>query len=198
MNFKLFFHPTGYIIWKPSKSVMLCSQSRRVSFLFSVFLLSILDMQSSPHNQFTFRPLPPPPPPPHACTCARKPPPTVDSLQRRSMTTRSQPSPAAPAPPTSTQDSVHLHNSWVLNSNIPLETRYLSYYSPYYIWILTDDDSPDCRNSFHHSYLQRNKHVPLHTARYTNKRADPFIGTHGIMYWAHFHIDVCIKMQSRA
>uniref|UniRef100_A0A8C0FU95 Teneurin-1 n=1 Tax=Bubo bubo TaxID=30461 RepID=A0A8C0FU95_BUBBB len=77
-----------------------------------------------PHNQFTFRPLPPPPPPPHACTCARKPPPTADSLQRRSMTTRSQPSPAAPTPPTSTQDSVHLHNSWVLNSNIPLETRH--------------------------------------------------------------------------
>ncbi|XP_067578780.1 teneurin-1 [Pseudorca crassidens] len=82
------------------------------------------DMQSSSHNQFTFRPLPPPPPPPHACTCARKPPSAADSLQRRSMTTRSQPSPAAPAPPTSTQDSVHLHNSWVLNSNIPLETRH--------------------------------------------------------------------------
>uniref|UniRef100_A0A671DUT9 Teneurin-1 n=1 Tax=Rhinolophus ferrumequinum TaxID=59479 RepID=A0A671DUT9_RHIFE len=85
---------------------------------------STQDMQSSPHNQFTFRPLPPPPPPPHACTCARKPPPAVDSLQRRSMTTRSQASPAAPVPPTSTQDSVHLHNSWVLNSNIPLETRH--------------------------------------------------------------------------
>lgn len=84
----------------------------------------VSDMPGSPHNQFTFRPLPPPPPPPHACTCARKPPPTADSLQRRSMTTRSQPSPAAPTPPTSTQDSVHLHNSWVLNSNIPLETRY--------------------------------------------------------------------------
>ncbi|XP_047571989.1 teneurin-1 isoform X2 [Lutra lutra] len=85
---------------------------------------STQDMQSSPHNQFTFRPLPPPPPPPHACTCARKPPPAADSLQRRSMTTRSQPSPAAPPPPTTTQDSVHLHNSWVLNSNIPLETRH--------------------------------------------------------------------------
>lgn len=94
--------------------------------LFCVFLFFSSDMQSSPHNQFTFRPLPPPPPPPHACTCARKPPPAADSLQRRSMTTRSQPSPAAPAPPTGTQDSVHLHNSWVLNSNIPLETRYLS------------------------------------------------------------------------
>ncbi|XP_042538329.1 teneurin-1 isoform X2 [Dipodomys spectabilis] len=85
---------------------------------------STQEVQNSPHNQFTFRPLPPPPPPPHACTCARKPPPTADSLQRRSMTTRSQPSPAAPPPPTSTQDSVHLHNSWVLNSNIPLETRH--------------------------------------------------------------------------
>ncbi|XP_066213133.1 teneurin-1 isoform X1 [Saccopteryx leptura] len=85
---------------------------------------STQEMQSSPHNQFTFRPLPPPPPPPHACTCARKPPTAADSLQRRSMTTRSQPSPATPAPPTSTQDSVHLHNSWVLNSNIPLETRH--------------------------------------------------------------------------
>uniref|UniRef100_A0A8C4YE55 Teneurin-1 n=1 Tax=Gopherus evgoodei TaxID=1825980 RepID=A0A8C4YE55_9SAUR len=77
-----------------------------------------------PRNQFTFRPLPPPPPPPHACTCSRKPPPTTDSLQKRSMTTRSQPSPATQTPPTSTQDSIHLHNSWVLNSNIPLETRH--------------------------------------------------------------------------
>lgn len=98
------------------KIVTLCG------FLCLFFVVS--DMPGSPHNQFTFRPLPPPPPPPHACTCARKPPPTADSLQRRSMTTRSQPSPAAPTPPTSTQDSVHLHNSWVLNSNIPLETRY--------------------------------------------------------------------------
>lgn len=120
-------------------------------------------MQSSPHNQFTFRPLPPPPPPPHACTCARKPPPTVDSLQRRSMTTRSQPSPAAPAPPTSTQDSVHLHNSWVLNSNIPLETRYLSYYSPHWTWILKEDDSTNSRNSFDHSYLQKNTNVHHYT-----------------------------------
>uniref|UniRef100_A0A672V9V8 Teneurin-1 n=1 Tax=Strigops habroptila TaxID=2489341 RepID=A0A672V9V8_STRHB len=99
-----------------SKIITLCG--------FLCLLLVVSDMPGSPHNQFTFRPLPPPPPPPHACTCARKPPPTADSLQRRSMTTRSQPSPAAPTPPTSTQDSVHLHNSWVLNSNIPLETRH--------------------------------------------------------------------------
>lgn len=120
----------GLCYWEILRSLMCCvflTAQWETQSLFCVFLLSSLDMQSSPHNQFTFRPLPPPPPPPHACTCARKPPPAADSLQRRSMTTRSQPSPAAPAPPTSTQDSVHLHNSWVLNSNIPLETRYLSY-----------------------------------------------------------------------
>lgn len=102
--------------WSFFKLITLCG--------FLLLFLVVSDMPGSPHNQFTFRPLPPPPPPPHACTCARKPPPAADSLQRRSMTTRSQPSPAAPTPPTSTQDSVHLHNSWVLNSNIPLETRY--------------------------------------------------------------------------
>ncbi|KAM6427153.1 teneurin-1 isoform 3-T4 [Liasis olivaceus] len=81
------------------------------------------EMPGSSRNQFTFRPLPPPPPPPHACTCSRKPLSAANSLQARSLTTRSQPNPAAPSPP-NTQDSVHLHNSWVLNSNIPLETRH--------------------------------------------------------------------------
>ncbi|XP_030066133.1 teneurin-1 [Microcaecilia unicolor] len=81
------------------------------------------DIPGSPHNQFTFRPLPPPPPPPHACTCSRQPSLKADTLQR-SSTTHSQASPAAPVPPTSSQDSMHLHNSWVLNSNIPLETRH--------------------------------------------------------------------------
>uniref|UniRef100_A0A6I8RDM9 Teneurin-1 n=1 Tax=Xenopus tropicalis TaxID=8364 RepID=A0A6I8RDM9_XENTR len=79
---------------------------------------------ASPRNQFTFRPLPPPPPPPHACTCSRQTSQTLDTLQRSSMTSCSQPSPAASNPPGVTQDSVHLHNSWVLNSNIPLETRH--------------------------------------------------------------------------
>uniref|UniRef100_A0A803T967 Teneurin-1 n=1 Tax=Anolis carolinensis TaxID=28377 RepID=A0A803T967_ANOCA len=97
-----------------------------------------LDIPGSPRNQFTFRPLPPPPPPPHACTCSRKPLSTTDSLQGRSLTTRSQPSPAAPPPPSSTQDSVHLHNSWVhresqkqrvhLHQNYPLTSN--TVYSP--------------------------------------------------------------------
>ncbi|XP_005995616.1 teneurin-1 [Latimeria chalumnae] len=83
------------------------------------------EIPGSPCNQFTFRPLPPPPPPPHTCTCSRQPTQTADSLQRNTMTSRSQPSPAPTDPPASTQqDSIHLHNSWVLNSNIPLETRH--------------------------------------------------------------------------
>ncbi|KAG8448011.1 hypothetical protein GDO86_015204 [Hymenochirus boettgeri] len=79
---------------------------------------------ASPRNQFTFRPLPPPPPPPQTCTCSRQTSQTLDTLQRSSMTSCSQPSPAVSNPPTGTQESVHLHNSWVLNSNIPLETRH--------------------------------------------------------------------------
>eukprot|EP00062_Callorhinchus_milii_P001146 gi/632936225/ref/XP_007893009.1/ PREDICTED: teneurin-1 [Callorhinchus milii] len=78
-----------------------------------------------PPGKFTFRPLPPPPPPPHGCTCRSQQTQSLDSLQRNAMTVRSQPSPAATEPPASTQqDSAQLHNSWVLNSNIPLETRH--------------------------------------------------------------------------
>lgn len=117
--------------WETSEVWMCCvflTAQWETQSLFCVFLLSSLDMQSSPHNQFTFRPLPPPPPPPHACTCARKPPPAADSLQRRSMTTRSQPSPAAfqlPQPVPRIRFICITAGSWT--SNIPLETRYLSY-----------------------------------------------------------------------
>nr|XP_006632818.2 PREDICTED: teneurin-1 isoform X1 [Lepisosteus oculatus]XP_015206937.1 PREDICTED: teneurin-1 isoform X1 [Lepisosteus oculatus]XP_015206938.1 PREDICTED: teneurin-1 isoform X1 [Lepisosteus oculatus] len=83
------------------------------------------EMPSSPQGQFTFRPLPPPPPPPHACTCARPPAHSGETLQRNTMPARSQTSQAAGDSSSNTQqDSVQLHNSWVLNSNIPLETRH--------------------------------------------------------------------------
>ncbi|XP_043910272.1 teneurin-1 isoform X2 [Protopterus annectens] len=83
------------------------------------------EMTTSPQNQFTFRPLPPPPPPPHACTCSRQNTKSADSLQRNTMTVRSQCSQAPVDSSSNTQqDSVHLQNSWVLNSNIPLETRH--------------------------------------------------------------------------
>lgn len=84
------------------------------------------ELPSSPGGQFTFRPLPPPPPPPHACTCARPAPYTQVSLQRKTMPTRCQTSQGGPGgqgDAGSAADQAQLHNSWVLNSNIPLETR---------------------------------------------------------------------------
>ncbi|XP_072361715.1 teneurin-1 isoform X3 [Scyliorhinus torazame] len=83
------------------------------------------ELPAGSHSKFTFRPLPPPPPPPHGCTCRSQQTQSLDSLQRNAMTARSQPSPASTEPPASAQqDSTQLHNSWVLNSNIPLETRH--------------------------------------------------------------------------
>lgn len=82
------------------------------------------ELPSSPGGQFTFRPLPPPPPPPHACTCARPAPYTQVSLQRKTMPTRCQANQGSQGPDAgSGTDQAQLHNSWVLNSNIPLETR---------------------------------------------------------------------------
>ncbi|KAK1904134.1 Teneurin-1, partial [Dissostichus eleginoides] len=86
---------------------------------------TLRELPSSPGGQFTFRPLPPPPPPPHACTCARPAPYTQVSLQRKTMPTRCQASQGGQGGDTSSStDQAQLHNSWVLNSNIPLETRH--------------------------------------------------------------------------
>ncbi|XP_048400349.1 teneurin-1 isoform X3 [Stegostoma tigrinum] len=83
------------------------------------------ELPAGAQSKFTFRPLPPPPPPPHGCTCRSQQTQSLDSLQRNAMTARSQPSPSSTDPPASAQqDSTQLHNSWVLNSNIPLETRH--------------------------------------------------------------------------
>lgn len=90
----------------------------------ALLLCLCAELPSSPGGQFTFRPLPPPPPPPHACTCARPAPYTQVSLQRKTMPTRCQASQGSQGADTGTStDPAQLHNSWVLNSNIPLETR---------------------------------------------------------------------------
>ncbi|XP_017559200.1 teneurin-1 [Pygocentrus nattereri] len=81
------------------------------------------ELPSSPGGQFTFRPLPPPPPPPHACTCARPAPYAHVTLQRNTMPVRSQASQVSEAS-AGQPDNAQLHNNWVLNSNIPLETRH--------------------------------------------------------------------------
>ncbi|XP_043547587.1 teneurin-4 isoform X1 [Chiloscyllium plagiosum] len=54
---------------------------------------------------------------------------SVNSLNRGNFTTRSNPSPCPadlpppPEPPPSIQDPAHMQDNWLLNSNIPLETR---------------------------------------------------------------------------
>uniref|UniRef100_A0A8B9KA72 Teneurin transmembrane protein 1 n=1 Tax=Astyanax mexicanus TaxID=7994 RepID=A0A8B9KA72_ASTMX len=84
---------------------------------------SLFEPPSSPARQFTFRPLPPPPPPPHACTCARPAPYAHVTLQRNTMPVRSQASQGS-EPGAGQPDGSQIHNNWVLNSNIPLETRH--------------------------------------------------------------------------
>ncbi|KAK3508950.1 hypothetical protein QTP70_014855 [Hemibagrus guttatus] len=75
----------------------------------------IIDLPSSPVGRFSFRPLPPPPPPPHACVCS----PTSsvpDPVQRNTLPSRNH----------QTENKMQqdkTHNTWALNSNIPLETR---------------------------------------------------------------------------
>ncbi|XP_072573657.1 teneurin-1-like isoform X1 [Paramormyrops kingsleyae] len=82
------------------------------------------ELPSGSHGQFTFRPLPPPPPPPpHACTCARPAPHPPGTLQRSTMPARAQSSQTG-GPGEGQTEGTQPHSSWVLNSNIPLETRH--------------------------------------------------------------------------
>uniref|UniRef100_A0A671NEQ1 Teneurin-1-like n=1 Tax=Sinocyclocheilus anshuiensis TaxID=1608454 RepID=A0A671NEQ1_9TELE len=76
-----------------------------------------------PVAQFSFRPLPPPPPPPHACTCARPAPaPLPEVVQRSTLPARCQPLDSGNK--AGQDDNGQTHNTWALNSNIPLETRH--------------------------------------------------------------------------
>uniref|UniRef100_M3ZZB0 Teneurin transmembrane protein 4 n=1 Tax=Xiphophorus maculatus TaxID=8083 RepID=M3ZZB0_XIPMA len=73
-------------------------------------------------------PPPPPPPPPHTHTHTHTP--SINSLNRSNYTPRSNASPAPtdssapPEGPASGQDSSSVQDNWLLNSNIPLETRH--------------------------------------------------------------------------
>ncbi|KAK1787255.1 hypothetical protein P4O66_002706 [Electrophorus voltai] len=82
------------------------------------------DLASSPIGRFAFRPLPPPPPPPHACTCVRPVSSIVPELvQRNTLPSHSpQTDPTSKTAPDATDPA---QNTWTLNRNIPLETRYV-------------------------------------------------------------------------
>ncbi|XP_074917885.1 teneurin-4 isoform X1 [Chelonoidis abingdonii] len=71
----------------------------------------------------------PPPPLPHAHTPNQHHAASINSLNRGNFTPRSNPSPAptdhslSGEHPASTQEPAHAQDNWLLNSNIPLETR---------------------------------------------------------------------------
>uniref|UniRef100_A0A8C8VIB4 Teneurin-4 n=1 Tax=Pelusios castaneus TaxID=367368 RepID=A0A8C8VIB4_9SAUR len=71
----------------------------------------------------------PPPPLPHAHTPNQHHAASINSLNRGNFTPRSNPSPAptdhslSGEQPAGTQDPAHAQDNWLLNSNIPLETR---------------------------------------------------------------------------
>lgn len=85
------------------------------------FFFSLLG-PSNHHSQSTLRP---PLPPPHNHTLSHHHS-SANSLNRNSLTNRrNQIHAPAPAPNdlATTPESVQLQDSWVLNSNVPLETR---------------------------------------------------------------------------
>uniref|UniRef100_A0A4W3JFD7 Teneurin transmembrane protein 4 n=1 Tax=Callorhinchus milii TaxID=7868 RepID=A0A4W3JFD7_CALMI len=85
-------------------------------------------LANPPENRSMLRT--PPPPMTHPHTLNHPHASSVNSLNRGNFTTRSNPSPSPadlpppPEPPPSTQESAHMQDNWLLNSNIPLETRH--------------------------------------------------------------------------
>lgn len=98
-----------------------------------LFFFSILG-PSNHHSQSTLRP-PLPPPHNHSLSHHHS---SANSLNRNSLTNRrNQIHAPAPAPNdlATTPESVQLQDSWVLNSNVPLETR----------WVVWMDTPGGCR-----------------------------------------------------
>lgn len=90
-----------------------------------LFFFSILG-PSNHHSQSTLRP-PLPPPHNHSLSHHHS---SANSLNRNSLTNRrNQIHAPAPAPTdlATTPESVQLQDSWVLNSNVPLETRWVAW-----------------------------------------------------------------------
>ncbi|XP_064414034.1 teneurin-4 isoform X3 [Latimeria chalumnae] len=85
------------------------------------------DQAANLHNHTRLRT--PPPPISHSHTLSQHHATSINSLNRGNFTPRSNPSPAPTdhsiptEAPTSTQEPIHPHDNWLLNSNIPLETR---------------------------------------------------------------------------
>ncbi|XP_060682603.1 teneurin-4 isoform X8 [Hemiscyllium ocellatum] len=88
------------------------------------------EQPSSEEGSLNLKPIPP-----QHCQNSHPHASSVNSLNRRNFTTRSNPSPSPadlpppPEPPPSIQDPAHMQDNWLLNSNIPLETRHFLFKS---------------------------------------------------------------------
>ncbi|XP_063563018.1 teneurin-2 isoform X46 [Gorilla gorilla gorilla] len=106
-----------HLLWRPGSP-----SPQSVSFLHGKVVMESLGPPNH-HSQSTLRP---PLPPPHNHTLSHHHS-SANSLNRNSLTNRrSQIHAPAPAPNdlATTPESVQLQDSWVLNSNVPLETRH--------------------------------------------------------------------------
>ncbi|XP_010590648.1 teneurin-2 isoform X5 [Loxodonta africana] len=107
----------GHLLWR-----LVFAPSQPVRFLLGKVVMESLGPPNH-HSQSTLRP---PLPPPHNHTLSHHHS-SANSLNRNSLTNRrSQIHAPAPAPNdlATTPESVQLQDSWVLNSNVPLETRH--------------------------------------------------------------------------
>uniref|UniRef100_A0A673JKB4 Teneurin-2 n=1 Tax=Sinocyclocheilus rhinocerous TaxID=307959 RepID=A0A673JKB4_9TELE len=87
------------------------------------------------HSQSTLRP---PIPPPHNHQMLSHHQSSANSLNRNTLSGRRNPihaPPSAPGEGPTTPESVQLQDSWVLNSNVPLETRSVVTFCTQHIWV---------------------------------------------------------------
>uniref|UniRef100_A0A673JQA4 Teneurin-2 n=1 Tax=Sinocyclocheilus rhinocerous TaxID=307959 RepID=A0A673JQA4_9TELE len=96
-----------------------------------------MKVKSAPnhHSQSTLRP---PIPPPHNHQMLSHHQSSANSLNRNTLSGRRNPihaPPSAPGEGPTTPESVQLQDSWVLNSNVPLETRSVVTFCTQHIWV---------------------------------------------------------------
>ncbi|KAL6480309.1 hypothetical protein MHYP_G00113420 [Metynnis hypsauchen] len=92
------------------------------------------DRAPNHHSQSTLQP---PLPPPHNAQTLSHHQSSANSLNRNTLSSRRNPihaPPAAPGDGPTTPESVQLQDSWVLNSNVPLETSILSLFLTPLLW----------------------------------------------------------------
>lgn len=120
MQFLILIH----LQWIPQEIGGVCSSVCTYTYIniYDEFPLLFSEQPANNQGQPTLQPLPPP----HKQHPAQHHP-SITSLNRNSLTNRRNQSPAPPAALPAelqtTPESVQLQDSWVLGSNVPLESR---------------------------------------------------------------------------